>query len=288
MRIVKDNPIVSFRQFFKTLGDNSLEWRGAIICFQNEAAENEKLRTSMLMDAVVKSYGDAHGQLYAFSDDIFILLTHKTTLEQYEFMHERLSSIFKESDLQIDFYDFSMNVDPFIQTAEIFAEEFAEKHIQIAKAKALVAEKVVEYLDYSPIEKMASPQEIGIAKRLRSMRFQPTIMIVDDDSYILKLLSGILRGFNLVQAASAQEAIHVYSSVYPDIVFLDIGLESFNGIEILEEITKRDKDSYIVMLTAKKDMTTVQEAISKGATGYIAKPFSSKKVLKYIEMKVKG
>lgn len=287
MRIVKDNPIVLFQSFLGALGSKKLEWRGSIICFKEVSKDNDKLRSSMLIDAVVKSYGESQGQLYMFSDDIFILLTHQTTIEQHQMMMKSVSGVFSQDEIDVDFYDFSIDYGPFEQTVEIFAEEFAEKHIQIEKAKAAIREKRAGQLDFSPFNKMTRPEEKELAKKLRAFRKKPTIMVVDDDSYILKLLSGLLRGFDLIQASSAQEAINAYVSIYPDILFLDIGLQKSNGLEILEQIHKHDNDSFVVMLTAKKDMRTVQDAISKGATGYIAKPFSRTKVLKYVEMKEK-
>ncbi len=288
MRIIKDNPIESFNSFFNKLEDSALEWRGAIICFKESEAKSDKLRSHMLIDTVMKYYGERSGQFYQFSNDIFILLTQHTTLEEHNALSQAVRGVFSADEIDIDFYDFSIDKLVFAQTVEIFAEEFAEKHIQLAKAKAEILAKKSAILDYTPLEKLSEFEEQMIAIRLRGARSKPTIMIVDDDSYILKLLSGLLRGYQLVQASSAQEAINAYASVYPDIMFLDIGLQQSNGLDILEKVHKYDSDSFVVMLTAKKDMKTVQEAIAKGATGYIAKPFSRTKVLKYVEMKSKG
>ena len=58
-----------------------------------------------------------------------------------------------------------------------------------------------------------------------------------------------------------------------DLVFIDIGLPDFDGIDLIGWLKKKNNDVEIVMLTGRNDATTAVQALKAGAVDYILKPF---------------
>ena len=63
---------------------------------------------------------------------------------------------------------------------------------------------------------------------------RPTILVVEDDVHIRDVLSGLLatRGYRLLMAASAEQALEALNVVSPDLVLTDVHLGTMSGIEI--------------------------------------------------------
>ena len=100
------------------------------------------------------------------------------------------------------------------------------------------------------------------------------ILFVDDDVGILEAAKTALEiyGYEVITAKSGKECLDRISNV--DIVFLDIKMPGMNGIEVLREIKKRDKDLPVVMITAYATVDTAIQAMKEGAIDYIRKPFN--------------
>ena len=112
------------------------------------------------------------------------------------------------------------------------------------------------------------------------------ILIVDDEPFILKSLSFVLKreGFQVDSATNGLEAIEKIKESKPDIVFLDIMMPKKNGMEVCEWIRNDPgyKDIYIIILTAKGQETDREKGFSFGADEYMTKPFSPSSVVKRI------
>ncbi len=81
----------------------------------------------------------------------------------------------------------------------------------------------------------------------------------------------------------ATYALDKYTNIAPDILFLDINLPDVTGHELLEKILILDPDAYVIMLSGNCDRDNITQAISKGAKGFIAKPFTKDKLFQYID-----
>ena len=113
------------------------------------------------------------------------------------------------------------------------------------------------------------------------------ILIVDDEPYILKILSFKLRreGFRTYEAVSAEEALSVLDSHPVDLVLLDVALATpTNGFELARQIRRNPEwaELPIVMLTARHLADDVRMGREVGAVGYITKPFSTADVVERI------
>ncbi len=110
-----------------------------------------------------------------------------------------------------------------------------------------------------------------------------TILVCDDEPFILKALTFILRkeGHNVLEAKNGQEAVDTIRAETPRMVFLDVMMPKKSGYEVLEEIRADEafKDVYIILLTAKGQDSDRERGLSMGANEFMTKPFSPAVIL---------
>jgi CheY-like chemotaxis protein len=101
------------------------------------------------------------------------------------------------------------------------------------------------------------------------------VILVDDEPDIIEVIQDRLEayGFTVVTAATGLEALKKLSLEKFDGVFLDVKMPEMDGIEALEEIRKRDKKIPVIIITSSSSQEAAIEAIAKGASDYILKPF---------------
>lgn len=102
-------------------------------------------------------------------------------------------------------------------------------------------------------------------------------MIVDDDYLVADIHRGFVErvpGFKVVGVAhSGNEALEMVDRTRPDLLVLDIYLPDQTGLAVLEELRRRGKTVDAIMVTAAKEVATIQQAMQRGALHYIVKPF---------------
>jgi len=119
---------------------------------------------------------------------------------------------------------------------------------------------------------------------LRSARGEPHLMIIEDDPFSRRLVNNVLqKQYKLTALESADGALSTYADLAPDLLFLDINLPDVTGHELLEKIIALDPHSYVIMLSGNADRENILQAMSRGAKGFVAKPFSRDKLFQYIE-----
>ena len=114
----------------------------------------------------------------------------------------------------------------------------------------------------------------------------PAVLIVDDDTFIRKLITTTLEdvaGFALIEAADGQEAIEAAAVHVPRIVFLDVDMPRMDGIEACRALRAMDelRDTRIVMLTAGSEHEP--DARAAGADLFLTKPFSPLDLLRLVD-----
>ena len=119
------------------------------------------------------------------------------------------------------------------------------------------------------------------------MKNNLNILIVEDNLLIAHSLTIILTelGHQVIAAANnGIEALEVLESVKPDVVLLDINLQSgINGIQIAEEINEKYGLPFI-FVTGYIDPTTVKLADKVQPAGYLPKPFSKETIQLALEL----
>jgi DNA-binding NarL/FixJ family response regulator len=90
------------------------------------------------------------------------------------------------------------------------------------------------------------------------------------------------------EASDGLEAIQKAVQLKPDLILLDIGLPTLNGIEVARQIRQVVPQSKIMFLTAESDAAVVQEAASLGASGYVVKAMAGADLLNALEVVISG
>src|SRR4030095_11146378 len=101
------------------------------------------------------------------------------------------------------------------------------------------------------------------------------ILIVDDEPLNLDLLDQELveLGHVTERAVDGSEAILKLAHANPDIALLDCHMPGMNGIEVLQEIRRRNQNLPVVIITAYGTIERAVEAVKAGANDFITKPF---------------
>lgn len=121
-------------------------------------------------------------------------------------------------------------------------------------------------------------------KQLRQRRAQPQLMIIEDDVFTQRLVNNVLdKKYPLTGLKDANRALETYADLAPDLLFLDINLPGVTGHELLERIIRIDPEAYVVMLSGNADRDNITQAMTKGAKGFVGKPFNREKLLQYVE-----
>ncbi len=113
------------------------------------------------------------------------------------------------------------------------------------------------------------------------------ILIVDDEPYILRILSFKLRreGFVTFEAESAEAAEQLLSEEDVDLVLLDVALATpTNGFDLAAGLRRNARTQHlpIIMVTARGFAADVLRGREVGAAGYITKPFTAEEVIRKV------
>jgi FixJ family two-component response regulator/nitrogen-specific signal transduction histidine kinase len=100
------------------------------------------------------------------------------------------------------------------------------------------------------------------------------ILIVDDEEGIRKVLRISLadRGYHVLTAENATEALRVFSRDQPGIVLTDIKMPGMDGIELLRRLKQTNPDTEVVVITGHGDMDLAIKSLKYEATDFITKP----------------
>ena len=106
---------------------------------------------------------------------------------------------------------------------------------------------------------------------------KPKVLAVDDNSISLAAIEQELKDeYEVIPLNSGTRALKYLQRERPDLILLDIQMESKDGIETLKEIRDMEKckDIPVIMLTSMRDKQMVVESAKLGVKGYVIKPFT--------------
>src|SRR5699024_1178162 len=106
------------------------------------------------------------------------------------------------------------------------------------------------------------------------------ILVVDDDSKILELLSIQLTkaGYRVMKASNGFEALDRLKKSIPDLAIIDVMMPKMNGYKLTKKIKKK-LDIPILLLTAKGELEDKEKGFLAGTDDYLVKPFEPKELL---------
>jgi two-component system, OmpR family, alkaline phosphatase synthesis response regulator PhoP len=113
------------------------------------------------------------------------------------------------------------------------------------------------------------------------------VLIVDDEPFVIRMLRDKLQnaGISVVSAANGKEAVGLAMSERPNLIIMDWMMPEMNGIDACKTIRTNPEHAGtpIIMLTAKGQELDEKNGRDAGATYYITKPFSPRRILRLVE-----
>ena len=106
------------------------------------------------------------------------------------------------------------------------------------------------------------------------------VLIVDDDSIMRRALNVMINkieGFEVCgEAATGTQALKLYEQTHPDIIFMDILMPGFTGLDVAKHIREKDMETTIYLVSAYKNFNLAKEAVKLQIKEYLLKPLSMK------------
>ena len=125
--------------------------------------------------------------------------------------------------------------------------------------------------------------ERGGAAAPRRSEGRRLILIVDDDERLREFVRVNLEmeGYGVREASSAEEGLAALEEEPPDLVLLDVMMPEVDGWEMLRRVQERHGVGAIpvIMFSGKVDDDALKRATSRGAQGFIGKPFNPQQLI---------
>jgi two-component system response regulator GlrR len=108
-----------------------------------------------------------------------------------------------------------------------------------------------------------------------------TILIVDDDPTLLKLLGILLReeGYRVLSAGSAEQALALLAAEKPNLLLTDLRMGGMDGLALFDAVRRTYPMLPVIILTAHGTIPEAVEATRRGVFGFITKPYEAKALL---------
>jgi DNA-binding NtrC family response regulator len=113
------------------------------------------------------------------------------------------------------------------------------------------------------------------------MTSEPTILIVDDDEAVGRVLGALLKqgGFSVEVATRPTSGLEVLGARPIDMVIADLRMPEMNGIELLRRVRADWPEIPVAMLTAHGSVDDAVEAMKLGAVDFLQKPFDRDEIM---------
>jgi len=118
------------------------------------------------------------------------------------------------------------------------------------------------------------------SEAVREQGSSDLILIVDDEPRVRESIRVILEdeGYTVIEASDGQEGLTRVAADKPDSVLLDIWMPGLDGIEVLREIKRLDKDLPVIIMSGHGTIETAVKAAKLGAYDFLEKPLSIDKL----------
>jgi len=112
-----------------------------------------------------------------------------------------------------------------------------------------------------------------------------SILIVDDDTDIRKMLSTILgeEGYSVETAENGKQAIKTCEKLPFDVALIDIDLPDMKGTELLQKLKQIQPKMVKIIITGHPSIENAMKAVNEKADGYLLKPFNVAELLEMIK-----
>jgi len=116
------------------------------------------------------------------------------------------------------------------------------------------------------------------------LQVAPRILAVDDDAEMRALLFDVLteEGYEVQQAPNAAEALIRLRNENFSAIVLDKNMPGLSGLDILPGLRLICPETPVIMITAYGDVATYVDAVEKGVSEYLFKPFRMEELLRVL------
>ena len=118
------------------------------------------------------------------------------------------------------------------------------------------------------------------------------VLVVDDNEpyrrFICSTLGKRPELHIVCEVSDGLEAVQKAEELHPDLILLDIGLPSLNGIEVARRIRKLSPESKILFVSQETSADAVREALRLGAHGYVVKTDAKRELLEGVDAVLRG
>jgi len=121
---------------------------------------------------------------------------------------------------------------------------------------------------------------------------QIKILLVDDHAVVrmgFKMLIEAEADMKVIgEAESGEAAIKLFQELKPDIIVMDITMPGIGGLEAIDRIMAKDKNTKILVLSAHEDSVHPKRVLNAGAMGYLTKRSAAEELIKAIKSVYQG
>ena len=116
-----------------------------------------------------------------------------------------------------------------------------------------------------------------------------TVLIVDDDAAILRLLGILLReeGYRVLAADSGEKALALVAVDKPNVIVTDLQMGGMDGVALFDVVRKKWPMLPVILLTAHGTIPDAVAATRRGVFGYLTKPYDAKTLLTEIRKSIR-
>lgn len=163
-------------------------------------------------------------------------------------------------------------------------QEALRRHRQITRQRELLSRiyelneeflKNIVLLEKRNVELVSKFQNDGGAQENSNSESPRRILVIDDEPSICQLFEIVLKdsGYEVIVAGNGEQAIEAFRDKSFDIVITDKNLPGMSGLDVMREIKQLRPDSDVIMITGYASKESAMEALNRGATAYLEKPF---------------
>jgi two-component system KDP operon response regulator KdpE len=112
---------------------------------------------------------------------------------------------------------------------------------------------------------------------------EPRILLVDDEPHVRRFLRLSLQAeeFNVIEAATAEEAITLVHTASPTLMILDLGLPDIDGLQVIRDVRLKS-DMPILVLSGRSEDSEKIATLEQGADDYMTKPFAIQELVRRV------
>jgi DNA-binding NarL/FixJ family response regulator len=116
------------------------------------------------------------------------------------------------------------------------------------------------------------------------------ILLADDHVILLEALKKLVEPAYIVVGTvnDGRSLLSAAEKLRPDVIVADINMPNMNGFEACERLVKRFPDIKVIFLTVNEDPDSAEEAVRRGASGYLLKKAAASELFKAIQSAMAG